>query len=259
MSKTKSKTDLEVPPYVGGVLVGVVLLVVIQAIWPDWHPLEFADVWHGRLGRSTPWYQWFPYGLPLLLWGLVAKVSIQGLVVRSLGWEKLAALDPKDILKEGVQSSVKAGLFEELAYRWLIFFSAVPILYAANFACFEFLSHWGLVERDFACVEWLYTKILCPVANFATAGKLGFWLQNDNWLIGAAVVSTSVQFKNGHKYQGFLGMTNSWFLGIYFTWFTLNFGILSAILFHMLYNMVIHSVAAISCAIAQKKVGTYRD
>ncbi len=146
---------------------------------------------------------------------------------------------PMDKFISGVLISVWAGVAEEMAFRWLFFFSAIVILPVSNWI----FGGWFGLEL----IRWLYEDALCPIANFFTFGYLEPYLINGyGWVIGAAVISSNGRFRNGHAYQGTLGLVNSWFFGMYMHWMVFKYGILPAIFVHFLYDFIIFTMEAIS-------------
>lgn len=142
---------------------------------------------------------------------------------------------PSEILLAGIGISVRAGVLEEVMFRWLIFLSSTLFLPVINWL---FCGFMGL-----NIVEWMYAGVLCPVANFFTFGLLKqFLLHSTRWSIGAAIISANSRFRNGHSYQGFVGFTVSWFMGMYFFWLMFTYGLVAAIAVHFLYDLLIFLV-----------------
>lgn len=192
-----------------------------------------------------------------------------------------------DILIGGTIISTWAGVVEELCFRWILYLSAIPALvfgnwlwgtmfsYALLFLIFLGLAmvlentlaraillvtgvvalvalfiHGSLVDP----IRWLYEFLINPVADFTSLGKLHAFLypagdNPDAWAAGAAIVSANLFFRDGHKYQGFLGWTNSWFIGMVFFWVMFTFGLVPAMLVHFLYDLLIFIYAALRRAV----------
>ena len=98
----------------------------------------------------------------------------------------------------------------------------------------------------FDLTEWIYVHWLVPLANWSTFHALQPQLMHSgSWVFGAAIVSASVSFRNAHKHLGFIGYVNSWFLGMVFFYLMFNYGLLTAIAAHFLYDAIIFTVEAL--------------
>ena len=99
----------------------------------------------------------------------------------------------------------------------------------------------------FGLLEWLYTNVLVPVANWATFGALSeFLFHPASWVVGAAIISANGFFRDGHKGNGFIGWVNSWFIGMVLFYLMLNYGLWTAIVAHILYDVVVFTAVAIA-------------
>ena len=199
---------------------------------PWWDLIKFIMVWSSFLiwivipvlQKIAPWLITNPETERLKE---LAKARAK--MLKRFGINRNSTLDdtptPGDILKAGFIRSAFAGFFEEVAFRWLMFLSMF-----ATMAMFDVFPFFGLIS-------WTHVEILAPVANWATLGYLESYLFDPNWLVGGAVIYTNSLFRNGHSYQGPLGYTNSWFLGMVFFWIMFNFGLWAAIVIHFVYDM----------------------
>lgn len=201
----------------------ILLIVIVQAYWPGTIPFNTFAPWHS-VGSVD---QWLAVGWPLLAWGVVGTVLLSFFRPSTRYYN-----EPWKIFKVGLGISLWAGVVEEIAFRWLIFFASIVGVKILNFLVFDFAG--------FGLPHWWHIHILGPLADYATLGKLSGWLTNSEyWTIGAAMISTTALFRDGHTYQGWIGWLNSWFLGMVFFWFMFTFGLPSAILLHFLYDYVI--------------------
>ena len=66
-----------------------------------------------------------------------------------------------------------------------------------------------------------------------------------SWAVGAAVISANAFFRDGHKYQGILGVLNSWFAGMFFFWMMFAHGLWAAMVVHFTYDVVVFTVATL--------------
>lgn len=199
--------------------------------WPSLiKPFSFFEFWTTKgdfweaVKGAWPWYAW-GFGATFLS-RVFSKTSLTQVI-------------PTEMFVHGTVISIWAGVAEEIAFRWLFFFSAVVILQLFNWIFGGFM---GL-----ELIHWLYQYILCPVANFFTLGYLEPYLLNGyGWVIAAAVISSNGLFRNAHAYSGLLGFINSWFFGMYMHWVVFKYGILPAIFIHFLYNFIIFTLEAIA-------------
>jgi len=184
-----------------------------------------GDLWEAVAG-AWPWYLWGFSATTLLLFFREVRITQES---------------PKEKFIHGTLISVWAGVAEEIAFRWLFFFSALVMFPVLNWI------FGGFIGLDL--FRWLYQYILCPIANFFTFGYLEPYLMNGyGWAVGAAIISSNGRFRDGHAYQGPLGYVNSWFFGMYMHWIVFKYGIIPAILIHFLYDFIIFTLEAIRSA-----------
>jgi len=139
----------------------------------------------------------------------------------------------------GILISFWAGITEEIAFRWILFLSAIATIQISDWVLGGFLFGNGLTY-------WIYTNVLIPVADWATFRQLTEYLYNPSgWAIGAAILSTNGQFRDGHAYQGCIGWINAWFFGIFMYKVVWECGLLPAILVHVVYDIIIFSLVFI--------------
>lgn len=209
-------------------------VAVIQFFISDATPYGMFDLWKST-GTLT---EWLTIGIPIFIWAVVVN-----------GWQCYRTYnDPiqnrhaERILHGGFMISAAAGIFEEMLFRWVLFMAMIILTQVVNFIFFGFLG--------FGIPELVFNYILGPVANFFTLGYLSEYLTRPEiWYIGSGLIAANTKFRDGHKYQGFLGWLNSWFLGMFFFYMTLNYGLLSAIVVHFAYDMVIFLVIYIDMVI----------
>ena len=98
--------------------------------------------------------------------------------------------------------------------------------------------------------EYIYVHLMGPLVDWVTFGTLHDTLFHPTgFAVGAALVSANAFFRDGHKYQGIVGIVNSWFLGMFFFYLMLNYGLPAAILIHSLYDAVVFSMSALILAV----------
>ncbi len=211
--------------YVVGMASISVMYLILTFFWGDMVLLEFSDI-QGRgssigAGLSAVWF--------IFVWGALATLTN--------GWftrRQRRTHEPLEVLVKGWWISLHAGFFEELMYRWLTFFMAMITLPFINWCTFGLL-------------KWSYVTILVPFANWATFGALEpQLLGHTNWVFGAAIASTSLSFQAAHKGHGLIGWINSWFIGLVMFYLVFNFGIVTAIIAHVVYDMVVFAAMAVT-------------
>lgn len=155
--------------------------------------------------------------------------------------------DAEGLFVCGVLSSAWAGIAEEICFRWLIFYAAIPLLKLVNFLFFGFLG--------FGVYEWVYMIILIPVANLVTLDYLRPILFNGyGWAVGAAIVCVNGKFRDAHAHMGRLAWVNAWFCGMFLFYLMFNYGLPAAIIVHFLYNLFIDIINYID-AVIERRLG----
>lgn len=212
-------------------------LWLIQLIWPNMFPMEFLYFWQSR---GNVW-EWLSASWPLLLWGVVvttlASITSMNFIVHNTYAERQFGLH--------TLMSFRAGLFEEILFRWLYVFGGVLTVKLSNILFFGWLG--------FGVPEWFQINVAGPVANFFTLGALSSIFTNPaTWVTGAAVLSANAAFRDGHKYLGWFGYINSWFAGMFLFVLLFKYGILACILVHFAYDALIGVVRYIDMAIERQ-------
>lgn len=234
-----SNNEASVMPWL--ILVFKVFLVFggLVFFWPSLiEPFRYFQFWplKGSFWEAVkgawPWY----------LWGVGATFFF--MLFRRVEY----TFDtPMDKFISGTWKSIRAGVLEEMAFRWIFFFSAMVLFPALNWILGGFM---GL-----DLLRWLYEYILCPFANLLTFGYLEPYLLNGyGWVVGAAIVSSNGRFSNAHSYQGPLGLVNSWFFGMYMHWVVFKYGILPAMFIHFLYDFLIFTLEAVGSIFTERYV-----
>jgi len=207
-------------------------------IWPKSVPFDFFDLWNMT---GTP-YEWFGTAWPILLWG-TCVTAFFAFTTRN---DRETNRNAEGIITKGTLISIMAGVFEEITFRWLFFLLAIVSVKITNFFFFGFL---GL-----GIAEWVHMSIVGPFVNWVTLGLLESYIFHaSGWAVGAAMIATNVFFRDGHKYQGILGWTNSWFIGMFLFWVMFQYGLLVAILVHFTYDFLIFTVHYLDAVIERAR------
>lgn len=232
MSKADKSSPLELSPQsVTGLYLATLasygsLYWLLHYLWGS----HFLTSFHVLFGRGFVLeglgHVWF-----IFVWGIVATLTIQ-LVNRDVVYGRT-----RDLLGRAWWLSLNAGVFEELIYRWLQFGIATLAIPFINVITFGF-------------EKWMYVQLLVPVADFMTLHQLHPYLVgHGSWVFGAAVLSSAVSFRDAHKHLGPVGMTNAWFLGMVFFWLVFHYGLMTAIVAHVVYDVLVFST---SIAVAER-------
>jgi hypothetical protein len=137
----------------------------------------------------------------------------------------------------GLVISVWAGIVEEICFRWLIFLASIAMIQLVN------IIFCGLPRL-------IHLYIAGPIANFTTIGFLRPYLFHSvTWAVGAGLLSANAAFRDGHKYQGVVGLINSWFGGMFLFWIMFRHGLLAGILIHFLYDLLVFGVRYVDMVI----------
>lgn len=99
---------------------------------------------------------------------------------------------------------------------------------------------WGLLTYNHDPLYNIYEHIFYPIINFTTFGLMGpVWGESHQAFLVMGMFATNFTFRDGHKYLGLVGWTNSWFIGCVFMYATLVHGLWVAIVVHALYDILI--------------------
>lgn len=97
---------------------------------------------------------------------------------------------------------------------------------------------WAIATLGQDAVYKVYQLIFFPIIDFMTLGLLKPVFAGDHQLLLVmGMFSANFAFRDGHKYQGLFGWTNSWYLGCVFIYATLFYGIWVAMVVHIVYNL----------------------
>lgn len=200
----------------------VLIMPLVWSVYSNRYPLDLSRLWwQGKpLGEAllSTW--------PLMAWGAGISTLICMLVKRDVS-DRIAACD---IYKINLRVSLRAGIVEELIFRWSLLILAIPLVQLFN--RFPF----------FGGLRWLHVEVLGPLADWATMHSLHEQLMGSPWYFGAAILAANARFRDGHKYQGVVGILNSWFIGMFMFWLTFSYGLLIAMLAHAVYDAIIASI-----------------
>jgi hypothetical protein len=178
----------------GPLILFLLLIPPLVLVWPGLVPLKLFQLW-GWWGNLLD--------IARLFWPIPAI----GLLLTLINIPVIRRR--ADIVLAGdssILSGIWAGVWEELVFRWLLFYGALLCIPLANILTFGLL-------------QWFYSTILGPLADFVTFHQLHAYLFSNQygWVVGMAIISTNGGFRDGHSYQGPMGWAWSWFCGCSFS------------------------------------------
>lgn len=205
-----------------------VVVAVAKWVFGSYIPFDYFQFWSMK-GSVR---EWVVGAWPVFAWGAGVTLLFSLLSRNSYEQNKHA----ERFLARGISVSLCAGIMEEIVFRWLLLMTGILAVRVTDWIFGGCIFGNGLVW-------WLQTHITLPLANFFSFHMLSQWLQEPgSWYVAAGIIAANVKFRDGHKYQGLLGMVNSWFIGLYFFHLMFKFGLPAAILVHVLYDLFIFIV-----------------
>jgi hypothetical protein len=204
-----------------------IVVLIVEWLWPDVIPFTMFQFWklNGNLVDIVK-MSW-----PVFAWG--TGVSFLILVLKGVDYEERENAEKNFVV--GFLTSLWAGVFEEISFRWLIFMDEIIGYKIVNWLFFGWAG--------FGMFEWIFLHISGPIANFFTLGYLSPILFNGfGWAVGSAILSSNGKFRDGHAYQGLLGFINSWFIGMFMFYLMFTYGLIASIVVHFLYDLFIDIV-----------------
>jgi hypothetical protein len=232
---------------------------LIELFWPRFFDYPYFS-WQIRWNALPRFWPLFLYCLGLALWVTLRE-------------EKPS--EPSSFLLSA-KTSILAGIWEEVAYRcilvcyamilikWLNFvFSTVvgtvvglallvgSVLFFERekrmqnlFLVFAMGSGVGILYLAWGVggdpVYAIYRHIIIPFINIITLGSFREIFYNGYpELFVFGLVTANGWFRNGHEYQGLYGFIDSWIFGFVAMYAMLNYGLLTAVALHALFNLQI--------------------
>ena len=212
------------------------MLTIVNYFFPNFIPYNIIDDFWSTKGSIIEWYVTSKY---LFFWAIFW--GLFGMIKSFINNESYHTFN--EIIQSGVLKSLYAGITEEILFRWLLFLGSMIALYISNWILGGFLG------SNFGLIQWIHNTIEAPVSNWVTFGYLKNQIFHTHWYTGAAIISTNVLFRDGHKYQGLFGTINSWFGGMFLFYIMFKFGLIPAIIIHASYNMTLYIFAAFTSLI----------
>ena len=207
---------------------------------------------------------------PIFIWVSVATFLF------SFGSRNDSTAYDGKILRAETFGYMLTGLWEELMFRWalipysmlvlvcmnwfwgfgvgyvvgaIMVIGAFGLIFGSNKSLTNFVAGIILVAMAGVCfwygsavdpIYFLFGEILIPIANWTTFGMMEPILTDRSaplFLFG--IFAANIAFRNGHKYLGPIGFVNSWYIGMVMIYATVTYGILTAIVLHAVYDIII--------------------
>ena len=207
---------------------------------------------------------------PLLFWGFFLSVVVGEKVYSS-------HLDGA-LLRWGLLTGNLAALWEELGYRGVFIAGGMLSVFLLNWffsaglgwiviiACVLWtLGIWasekwstivaiipigiavlsGVFLTQADPVYWLYQSIMLPALNFLSFGSFTEIINNTAMhdpLFVMDAIAANAWFRDGHKYQGWFGVLDSWMFGFVAIYAMMTYGLLTALTLHMAWNTQVYVI-----------------
>lgn len=242
------------------------LWLFVEHFWPDFFsPFEWSRGVQISLAYSAACF-W-----PMFAWAAFMAV----INLFNLGPSMTTGTTDEGHLFYDTTTSLLAGLWEELGFRCVFILGAMISIVFSNFIWSWLLVIFAIVALGFTFsimaksegnpiifiigvmlaigamfvvyltwnledpVYWIYKNIVFNILSFISLGYLDPILHYEGapFLFIAGAVSTNAKFRDGHKYQGPIGVLNAWAVGFVLLYAMLYYGLLTAIIVHAIYDI----------------------
>jgi hypothetical protein len=217
-----------------GLGLSVLLVLLLEWLAPHVIPFELGTFWTVRQPFWTAFGESVVQTWPVLAAGVLLTVVF--LPARRHQQRHLALYGAPEgrVITIGPGSILVNSVLEEVIFRWLLFYAAIAGAVAMDYLLLGFA---GLHP-----IQWFFTELLIPAADWATAGQLHEVLTAGPWTVAAAMLTSNGRFRNGHAYQGLPGFVWSWYMGMFLFLIMFEHGLPLAIAVHVAYNLLILAV-----------------
>lgn len=247
---SESKKEKKPGCYLYTAIGAMIVVLVFEWLWPDVIPFTFTQFLH----LNAPISEVLRFSIPVFLWGGVLSLILVVVTRNEPEMNQVAEL----LVPVGFVASVVAGVFEELAFRWLIFYNQIIGYWLTNQI---FFAVWGWIGIP----EWWHLHVTAPVVNFVLGlpflqvfhlAELQPFISGEflGWAVGAAIVTSVGKFRDAHVYHGLFGKVNVWFIGMFMFVLMFKYGLFAAMIVHFTYDLIVFMVIAID-AIVEKRRG----
>lgn len=241
----------------GCIVLSIFAVFTIQRCFPNFFVFPYLK-WTTNLENIVRFWPLFIYAFCLMV-----------IVLLSNG----RRINRDTALVWSIITSVMAGVWEELGYRWLFICFAMISLMISNAMFGLILAILALCALVFglrisveagangnicdllalligafavyACFQvdplfWMWRKMLI-VINLVTFEQFESFFENQRIeLFIFGMLTANIWFRDGHKYQGPIGMANAWIIGFVMMYAMLNYGLMTAIILHALYDIEVN-------------------
>ncbi len=248
-------------------------VVIIGHFFPTFFPYSYLK-WGGW---DSVWRFW-----PLFAWAAF------GAIMCSIDSIPIYASQKRALFGYGVATSILAGIWEEIGYRWIFICYAMVSVIVFNFIFGSLLAWvvagicagaavlclraknvlWALAAFAGCALSiwlalhinplyWIYQYGFLPLIHLTTFHQMDpiIYGKYDAMFIFGAILA-NMWFRDGHKYQGLPGYINSWYGGLVLLYATLTYGLWTAVVIHMLYDIEFDVVRFLMVrSIEKKKAG----
>lgn len=198
----------------------LIVVGILRWIFPDSVPLTLSEF----IYLPSDWSLVLRAGIPLFVWGFALNCVVMYIIPR---------YRLEETTSDGILNSLIAGTTEEIYFRFLLFFI---IMYTIQFGNFLFFGWLG-----FGITEWFTIHISGPFTNFVSFGILSPMFNTElfPWFVAGAIMYSNGKFREGHQYQGPIGIINAWYAGILLFAVMFNYGIIAAMVVHVLFDIMV--------------------
>lgn len=223
--------------WVVGIALAAIVVFIWEWLWPNIIPFTLFEFWT----LKGSWADVLKTAWPILLWAVV--VTFTRAIFTSNDDEENDNAEANFAI--GGILSLCAGVFEEIAFRWIVFYAEIVSYKIINFLFFGWLG--------FGVAEWFYLHVEGPIANFITFGGVNDLLfHGSGWFVGAAMLTSNGKFRDGHAYQGCFGWINAWVIGMILFYIMFKHGIIASMVVHFVYDILIFFIRYIDCVIERR-------
>lgn len=125
------------------------------------------------------------------------------------------------------------GVMGELGFRWFFFYAGMIGVSVANYLLLGFAGY--------NLLQMLFTSIVFPAADFVTLHMLHTYLFQLPWTVGASMILTALPWWPRKHYLKYAVPTFllTWWPGMFFFLLMLQYGLFTAILVRLVYEIMI--------------------
>ena len=241
-----------------GWVVFVLVIPFLLFFWPSVFPLPPWQFWglHGSLnGILMDCFPLFLFGgttnlvllslsrkrlmlfleMPNHIWmpsELLSRIPYYTSTVTRDGYSRTTAYLYRNKYARGCLHVLLYGVMGEVSSRWFFFYAMMVELNVANYLLYGFAGD--------GILQW-FTSIIRPVADVATLHMLHFYLFQEPWVVGAAIIFTSLPWWPQKEYmkRAIPTFLLTWWPGMFFFLLMFKYGLFTAIGVRIIYEIMI--------------------